>query len=133
MRVKGLTAAGIDYEYTWPSGNIERFQAWIEYQGTAPNGDRLIRIGFGVRSVYGKERAHVVVWVDGHPQAEFLGADDFDASGEILCEIKIPGDPGERICRYPSEPIREARSASRQPAAASPDSSRRAVSCLTTA
>jgi hypothetical protein len=48
-----------------------------------------------------------VVWIDGEPQAEFLGADDFDRSGDILCEIKVPGATGERICRYREEPIPE--------------------------
>jgi len=111
MQVKGVTAAGIHYQYTWPSGDIEDYPSWIEYQASAPDGDRLVRIGFGIRPVYGKERARVVVWVDGYPQAEFLGADDFDASGEVLSEIKVAGDPGERMCRYPSEPVPERYSA----------------------
>jgi hypothetical protein len=49
----------------------------------------------------------VVVWIDDHPHAEFVGADDFDHSGDVLSEIKVPGDPGERICRYREEPVPE--------------------------
>jgi hypothetical protein len=48
-----------------------------------------------------------VIWIDGHPQAEFLGADDYGKSGEVLSEIKVPGGRGERICRYPDEAIPE--------------------------
>jgi hypothetical protein len=66
-----------------------------------------VRIGFGQRTVYDRSRKRVVVWIDGQPQAEFLGADDFERSGDLLCEIKVPGDIGERICRYPDEPIPE--------------------------
>jgi hypothetical protein len=66
-----------------------------------------VRIGFGTRFAYGQERKRVVVWIDGHPHAEFVGADDFDRSGEVLSEIKLPGDRGERLCRYLSEPVPE--------------------------
>lgn len=47
------------------------------------------------------------MWIDNHPQAEFLAADDFDHSGDVLSEIKVPGNAGERVCRYPEEPIPE--------------------------
>ena len=36
-----------------------------------------------------------------------FAADDFERSGDVLCEIKVPSDPGERICRYPEESIPE--------------------------
>ena len=107
MRVTSVTAVGSEYQYTWPSGDVEDYPNWIEYEANAPDGQRTIRIGFGARPVYGRKRARVVVWIDGHPHAEFLGADDFDVSGEVLSEIRVRGDSSTRICRYPSEAIPE--------------------------
>jgi hypothetical protein len=66
-----------------------------------------LRIGFGTRTTYGRARKRVVVWIDGQPHAEFVGADDFDRSGEVLAELKVPGDHGERLCRYPDEAVPE--------------------------
>jgi hypothetical protein len=38
---------------------------------------------------------------------EFLGADDYAVSGDVLAEIKVPGARAQRICRYPDEPVPE--------------------------
>ncbi len=46
-----------------------------------------MKIGFGERYAYGKKRKRVVVWIDGHSEAQFLGAEDFGQSGEVLSEI----------------------------------------------
>ena len=71
------------------------------------DGEHRVRIGFGTRTTYGHSRRRVVEWIDDHPHAEFLGADDFERSGDVLAEIKVPGTTGERICRYPEEAIPE--------------------------
>jgi hypothetical protein len=60
-----------------------------------------------MRPTYGRDRRRIVVWIDNHPHVEFLGADDFGQTGEVLAEIKIPGDKGERMCRYPDEAVPE--------------------------
>ncbi len=41
--------------------------------------------------------------------AEFVGAEDFEQTGEVLSLIKVPSEegPGERNCRYPEEAIPE--------------------------
>ena len=54
-----------------------------------------------------KKRIRVIIWIDEHPHAEFFGTDDYESSGEVLSEIKVPGDKGERICRYPDESVPE--------------------------
>jgi hypothetical protein len=107
MQLLDIAAVGLDHVYRWPSGNKEPYPHWIEYRAVGTDGEHRVRIGFGVRSTYGRDRKRVVVWIDDHPQAEFLAADDFERSGDVLCEIKVPGDPGERICRYPEESIPE--------------------------
>jgi hypothetical protein len=45
------------------------------------------------------------VRVDGYPDARFFAADDFAESGELLSEIKVRGEIGEVLCRYPEDPI----------------------------
>jgi hypothetical protein len=107
MQLRDLAAVGSDHVYRWPSGHEENDPHWIEYRALGVDGEHRVRIGFGTRKVYGRDRKRVVVWIDGHPQAEFLGADDFDHSGDVLSEIKVPGSTGERICRYPEEPVPE--------------------------
>jgi len=62
-------------------------------------------VGFYKLGGYEKERWKAVIWIDNEPQAEFVAADDFDVSGGLLSEIKLPGEQGERICRYPDEPV----------------------------
>lgn len=95
------------HRYKWPDGSTEKYQNWIDYQGVASDGEHRIRIGFCRRTVYGKERERVTVWINGTPRAEFVGADDFDASGEVLSEIRVHGKIGEPMSRYPSDAIPE--------------------------
>lgn len=107
MQLLDILATGSNHVYRWPSGYEEPYPHWIEYRALASDGEHAVRVGFGLRTTYGRARKRVVVWIDGHPQAEFLAADDFDRSGDILSEIKVPGNAGERICRYLEEPIPE--------------------------
>jgi hypothetical protein len=107
MQLLDVTAVGTDYAYRWPAGNLEPYPHWVEYRALAADGTHTVRIGFGTRTTYGRDRRRVVIWIDGHPHAEFLGADDFEQSGDVLAEIRIPGATGERMCRYPEEPVPE--------------------------
>jgi hypothetical protein len=107
MQLLDITAVGVDHVYRWPSGDKEPYPHWIEYRAVGTDGEHRVRIGFGMRPTYGRDRKRIVVWIDDHPQAEFLAADDFERSGDLLCEIKVPGNAGERICRYQEEPIPE--------------------------
>ena len=107
MQILTISHAGENHDYRWPSGNIESYGNWIEYEALAADGVHLVRIGFGSRTTYGEDRVRVVVWIDGKPQAEFFGADDYSSSGDVLAELKVPGDRAPRICRYPQEPVPE--------------------------
>ena len=107
MRLLEITSVGTNLEYRWPSGNREEYPLWIEYRASGDVGDHKVRLGFGVRLTYGRTRPRVVVWIDDYVHAEFVGADDFDRSGDVLSEIKLPGEVGERMCRYPDERIPE--------------------------
>jgi len=96
----------LTYEWPRPAGS-EIFDHYVEYDAISEDCQHVVRIGFCKRSAYGKNRMRVVIWIDGHPHAEFVGADDFEKTGEVLSEIKVPGDIGERICRYPEQPVPE--------------------------
>lgn len=106
MRVVKINNVGGNFTYQWPAGT-EAFDNFVEYGAIAEDGEHNVKIGFGRRHTYRRDRIRVVIWIDDHPHAEFLGVDDFESSGEVLSEIKVPGDVGERICRYPDEPIPE--------------------------
>jgi hypothetical protein len=108
MRIIKVKNAGKKFPYPWPTpAGIETFDFFIEYETVAEDGKHDVRVGFCIREAYGKDRTRVVVWIDNQPHAEFVGADDFEISGEVLSEIKIPGDKGEKMLRYPDDPIPE--------------------------
>jgi len=104
MHVLGINKTEKNFKYDWPTG-YEEFDHGIEYNTLAKDGKHIVKIGFGKRSVYGKNRVHIVVWIDDYPHAEFVGTDDFNESGEVLSEIKV--DNGKHMCVYPDEPIPE--------------------------
>jgi hypothetical protein len=106
MQILTVVAAGKDYEHHWPGGN-ETYAAWIDYEAIAEDGPHTVRIGFGTRPVYERERVRIIVFIDGHPHAEFFGADDFEKSGDVLSEIRIHGTTGEPMCRYLEDAIPE--------------------------
>lgn len=107
MQLLDITGAGLNYTYRWPVPMDELYPTWVDYRAMGADGEHRVKIGFGTRPEYGRDRKRVVVFIDGEPEAEFLGADDFEHSGEVLCEIKVPGNKGVRICRYRKEPVPE--------------------------
>ena len=106
MQLLDVTSAGVDYRYQWPSGNEESF-IWIEYRALESTAEHDVRIGFCDRKTYGQLRRRVVLWIDMYPYAEFVGADDFQHSGEVLSEIKVSDKQGGKMCRYPDETVPE--------------------------
>lgn len=107
MQLVDMVAAGSNYEHRWPDGSVERYDAWVEYRARSRTREHLVRVAFCMRNTYGRLRRRAIVFIDGQPLAEFLGADDFDRTGEVLCEIKVADKVGKRMCRYPDEVIPE--------------------------
>lgn len=91
-----VASAGTNYQHRWPDGSTELYPSWIEYQALSAERDHSVRLAFGNRDTYGRSRRRVLVLIDGHPHAEFLGGDDFDRTGDILSEIKVPSEIGEK-------------------------------------
>jgi hypothetical protein len=108
MQLLDVTGAGRNYTHTWPDRSTERYAAWIDYRGLAPDGEHTIRVCFGERPVYGQnDRKRVLILIDDRVYVEFIGADDFDCSGDLLSEIKIRDRQGEHMCRYPDDAVPE--------------------------
>jgi len=103
MQIVKITGVGRAFSYQWPGGQLEQYKRYVQYRAIDEEGRHVIKIGFGMRTAYGDDRTRVVVWIDKRPEAEFVGADDFDLSGEVLSEIKVRG--GQEICRYGTDPI----------------------------
>jgi len=107
MQIVSVIKTGNDYIYRWPSGDEVTYPDWIKYLARSDDGDHEIIVAFGTRPVYGRDRVRIVIFIDYYATAEFFGADDIEFSGEVLSDIKVRGEVGERICRYPEEPVPE--------------------------
>lgn len=102
MQLLDLASTGTNYQHRWPGGFVEPYPSWVEYRARSADGEHNVRVAFGDRDTYGRRRRRVLVLIDGHPHAEFLGADDYERSGDILSEIKVPGAPaGAAGCAEP--------------------------------
>lgn len=107
MQFLDVVGAGKNYRHTWPDGSREPYASWVDYRARSTHSEHIFRVAFGWRDTYGQRRRRVLVMIDGHPHAEFVGADDYEQSGEVLSEVKVPGNRGERMCRYPDEAVPE--------------------------
>lgn len=79
---------GIAFEHIWPDGLKENYDATFE--GTAADGsrNRYVKIGFTVRRSAGMDRRRAVIFVDGYPTVEFIGANDFESSKMMASVVK---------------------------------------------
>jgi hypothetical protein len=101
MQILQVAGAGEDFVYQWPA-EIKNYKYWIAYSVQDEEQELTARIGFGTHEVYGRERARVIVWIDGQPEVEFFGVDDYAVTGKIVTEIKLEGN---QMCRYPDDPV----------------------------
>jgi hypothetical protein len=105
MQVIELSGVGENYEYQFPD-YLEKYEHYVDYIAIAEDRTKRheVRIGFcSNRPTYGEDRIRVVVWIDKYPCAEFLGADDFEKSGEVLSVMKV----GNKECGYDDKAIPE--------------------------
>lgn len=107
MQVLNIRDVGTNYVHTWGDGSQENYPHWIEYDALSEDGSHIVRLCFGLRETYGIERARIIILIDGRVHAEFLGADNYEDSGDVLSEIRIPGEEGLRMPVYREEPIPE--------------------------
>ena len=107
MQLLDILRVTSNYSFKWPGGDEETYDVAITYLAVSDDEKHEITIGYGKRHTYGKDRRRVVVWIDGYPYAEFLAADDFHVTGEVLSEIKFYDEENEsiRMCRYAEDVI----------------------------
>ncbi|MEX1262795.1 MAG: hypothetical protein WEE66_02480 [Actinomycetota bacterium] len=75
------------FTFRWPEA-LEHFERG--WEGTAEASAETVRFryGLGERTVYGRMRAHSVVWIGGQPVAEGVGTDDHATSRSLVSRIK---------------------------------------------
>lgn len=105
MQIVKVLQTGQNYEIHVHDNAVENFPLWIDYGLRDHDGSHTARIGFNEHFVYGKVRQRVVVWVDEVVYAEFFGADDAEATGDVLSELTTQKGLEEVICRYPDDII----------------------------
>jgi hypothetical protein len=76
------------FDHNWPE-MIESFDA-MEFSVVTDKGDASVLIGYTSREAFGKKRKRVVVFIDGHPEVEFNGTDDYGTTGQLVGLIKKP-------------------------------------------
>jgi len=104
MKVVSFLGVKDDFEYNWPDQN-EKYLL-IQYIALDDEGRHEVQIGLTERETYGLNRKRVVVFIEGYPYAEFVAADDFDKTGDVLSEIRLfQEDEYLDMCEYPGEGI----------------------------
>lgn len=104
--LKAMEVIKVDpnFVHSWADGD-EEFKM-IEYKASSERREHTIQIGYTLRNAYGEERARVIVFIDKYPYTEFVGADDFEKTGDVLSEIKVADENDRMImCRYPEDRI----------------------------
>lgn len=84
-----VTSVRSEYEYRWPDGTVENYDT-ISYDAVFGDQRHEVMIGFAERRAFGRDRKRVVIFVDGWPEVEFAGADDYDRTGRLVAMIRRP-------------------------------------------
>jgi len=81
--MRAFAAVG-EFDWHWPSNNMEHFQnSWTGE--LVVNGVIMpFRHAVGRRQVYGRERVHSVTWAAGAPMVEGVDADDYERSRSLI-------------------------------------------------
>lgn len=104
MKVVSFLGVKENFEYQW-FDHTENYTL-IQYIALDDHGKHDVEIGHTERETYGLNRKRIVVFIDGYPYAEFVAADDFDKTGDLLSEIRlIQEDEYLDMCEYPGEGI----------------------------
>jgi len=87
IRLLEFSAAG-EFEWLWPSHNVERFERSWSGRITIDGAAFEFRHALGHRLVYGKDRIHAVTWLAGAPMVEGVEADDYPSSRALLSLLR---------------------------------------------
>jgi hypothetical protein len=104
MKIVSFLGVKEDFKYKW-FDKTENYTV-IQYIVVDDKGRYEVQIGQTEREAYGLNRKRVVVFIEGYPYAEFVAADDFDTTGDLLSEIRLLQEDGRLdMCEYPEEGI----------------------------
>ena len=104
MKIISFLGVKENFEYQW-FDKKEQYTV-IQYIAADDEGRHEVQIGHTERETYGLNRKRVVVFIDNYPYAEFVAADDFDKTGDLLSEIRLlQKDEYLDMCKYPEEGI----------------------------
>ncbi|NPD89718.1 MAG: hypothetical protein HGN29_13485 [Asgard group archaeon] len=104
MKIISFLGVKEDFEYQW-FDTTENYTV-IQYIALDEQGRYEVQIGQTDREAYGLNRKRVVVFIEGYPYAEFVAADDFDKTGDLLSEIRLLQEDNRLdMCEYPEEGI----------------------------
>ena len=104
MKIVSFLGVKEDFEYQW-FDTTEKYTV-IQYIAIDEQGRYEVQIGQTERETYGLNRKRVVVFIEGYPFAEFVAADDFDKTGDLLSEIRLlQEDDHMDMLEYPDEGI----------------------------
>ncbi len=96
--------------YSWPDKK-ESYQQYRIFAGTVREGTVHIALGQTTRDAWGRERTYVIAFLTGGspqvPLVEFLEADDYPASGELVAIIRGSGGPKSKKMYGPGDPLPE--------------------------
>ena len=77
------------HDHKWPEGDIENFDV-IEFSVRTDKGDVTVLVGYTIREAFGENRKRIVLFINGHPEVEFNGTDDYETTGQLVGLIKKP-------------------------------------------
>jgi len=111
MGILDVINVGFNYVHRFAGGHESTSPQFIDYRAIDDVAlSCWIRVGFRItQDVYGSDRRRVIVWIS-YEEASFknaratafLGADNFESTGDVLHELNQPGL--QTMCRFP-EPI----------------------------
>jgi predicted transcriptional regulator len=78
-----------NYKHRFPDGNVYTYHAVVYEVRSSDRSYRAV-IGFTEKGKYGKLRTIADVFINGHHEAEFVGTDDYDMTGNLVALIKGP-------------------------------------------
>lgn len=87
MKIISFLGVKENFEYQW-FDNVEKYTV-VQYIAIDNEGRHEVQIGHTERETYGLNRKRIVIFIDNYPYAEFVAADDFDRTGDLLSEIRI--------------------------------------------
>jgi uncharacterized HhH-GPD family protein len=99
------------FVYNWPKG-AEEFKPAHRYRVRLAKKDVYVTVGYTYRHAFGQDRRRIIVFISTSvglwPAIEFVGADDYEKTQELLCTLKKPSSNKHyRVTENPHQDYQE--------------------------